>query len=179
MATAISETVSQKPKRGRPRNEWLASNVAIARGHGCLYEIHTTRHAQNIAYRQEAIHVLSNHPERHKWTWIIDPEACQRGDKEAWQPTILMELGRIDDPGQMIEVARQLCELQPRPTVRKAVAMIRRWRLGTQPEADSHQLSVSIANTVQRYIDEHRDVDKDTVLAALAHVAKTIKGMDW
>jgi hypothetical protein len=179
MTTEVSENISQKPKRGRPRNQWLASSVAIAKGHGCLVDIHTDRHAQNIAYRQEAVCVLSNHPERHKWTWIIDREACQRGDKRPWKSTILMELGRISDPDQMIEVARQLSNIDPHPTAREAVAMIRRWRLGTQPAADPHQLSVTIGNTVQRYIDTHRDVDKDTVLAALEHVVKTVKSMDW
>jgi hypothetical protein len=101
------------------------------------------------------------------------------GKGNAWQPTILAELGRIDDDEDMIEAARQLCELDPHPTVRNAVAMVRRWRTGTQPRADERQLAVAIASTIDKYVREHCDATQEILLQSLEIVRRAVAKMDY
>ena len=90
------------------------------------------RQLQNIAYRQVATAALLNSPDPNAFKWMVDFEemrkhgATQRGRGACWRPGILSELGRLQNPDQIREIAQQLCEMMPKPnTTREAVAILR------------------------------------------------------
>jgi hypothetical protein len=120
----ISEAASEKRKRGRP----AVFDEEYLRIHRSAFPGLSRRGMLNACYRTRAINLLEDHPE---FAWLVDPEAMKRGEPGAWQPDILAELGRIEDDELLAFQALVLCK--EKPSVKAAVAQLRRSRLGSGP----------------------------------------------
>ena len=118
---SISEAASKK--RGRPRLMDAEQEAFLRNLFGS--EVHTRRGLQNVFYRQLAFSVLGKHDE---FKWLCDSEAMGRGDLDCWKPSILVELGRIEDIQEMLNIATEICELKPK--TKAAILMVRGLRLG-------------------------------------------------
>jgi hypothetical protein len=117
----ISEAASKK--RGRPR---LMSTEYEKMLRGLFgHEVRTQRGLHNVYYRQRALSVLGQYNE---FKWLCDPEKMERGDLDCWKPSILVELGRIEDIQEMLNIATEICELKPK--TKAAILMVRGLRLG-------------------------------------------------
>lgn len=154
----IMENVSKK-QRGRPR---LLDKSRLA-----LIEFatdaKTLRHKQNVHYRTRALALLM---EDKRFLWLCDPVAMRAGKAHSMRPTILSELGRIENDGDLESVALQLCELKPK--VRQAIVMIRQWRTGKVKEGDSLKLANEIIASVNGYIDRYPTTTASLILEALS-----------
>jgi hypothetical protein len=104
----ISETVSQKPKRGRPP---LLSAEAMAMW-GSLMPGATPRTIQNFYYQFRAQGFLKDDP---ACGWLTGHGSRRQ--------LLLSELGRIPNDADLVHVARSICEMKP--TAKRGVAMIR------------------------------------------------------
>lgn len=90
------------------------------------------RQQSNIAYAQHAFGVLKHagcdaDPIFH---WLCGPIVDTPGK---FPTSVLAELGRFADADDIIEYAKQVCEIEPRMTAKDAVAALRLIRLGRVP----------------------------------------------
>lgn len=152
------ETVSEN-RRGRPRVMPPETEAAYA-SLGLFADVHSERSKLNIYYRTRTLSILDG----AEFSWLFDRKACQRGEGK-WKPTILSELGRIEDEEDMKAVARQICELKPK--TKEAVTMIRRFRLGRDPEPDAVGLANEIIHLVNDYLQRYPAATKALVGEAL------------
>lgn len=167
----ISETVSQKQGRGRP-TLMTRDEVALYGAIG-LFDDNTTRRGRNnVFYRQRALLVIGGGREP-EFSWLADRVAMERGEKKSWRPTILGELGRIEDDELLRAFARELCRAKPR--AREAVVMVRRHRIGGCRPGNPIALAGEIRSTVNAYLQRHPDVAWADVLEALAEVEVMVK----
>lgn len=162
-APTISESDSEKPKRGRPRIT-SAMDDAFFRHFfpGC-----GRRTATNHCHMHRAMRLLGRNSEA---TWLYDAERTVAGEVKL-RFTILAELGRIDDDDLLLEVAAELCRLKPK--ARDAIAMIRRLR-GAQCEPKySHTVALTYAllTTIEEYITRH-EATWDEVESAIVDVSQ-------
>jgi hypothetical protein len=86
--------------------------------------------------------------------------------------SILAELGRIEEPGAVLTIARQICELKPK--AREAVAMIRRCRLGESPLKDGG-LTAELIRAVNAYLTRHPSMSWDDVWEEVTRLRERIK----
>ena len=121
---AISETVSERPRRGRPRSEarLVAERVAKAG----LGPDGGPRTHMNHAYALNAMRSLSEMPP----SWLRDPEAtCAAGGRVPW--TVLTEIGRLafleDAMGRLIDEVLARYPTRPR-NLKAAATWVRRRR---------------------------------------------------
>lgn len=169
MSTAIKENISENEvspigdksgRRGRPALMNAATEAAYV-ALGLFASSAPARSKANVHYRQRAMSVLGDN-----FKWLFDAEKIMvEGGGEHWKPTILIELGRIEDEGAMKAVATQLCELKP--NTRDAVLMVRRLRTGGLPDSDALQLTNEIISTINRYLRGHSKVTKGDIQSAL------------
>jgi len=124
-------------------------------------DVKTERGLLNIAYRQRALHYLMDGP----YKWLCDPEKMMldNAPRDAWQPLILIEIGKIADIDTMRAIAGKLCEIKPK--AKEGAAMVRNARLG-KPDGDPYQLANILINKINRYILEH-EISKAAILEAL------------
>ena len=161
----ISETVSEnkgKRRRGRPR---IIDKETEALVEQFFPHIRTRRGKQNIDYQMYASSVLKNDP---RFFWVV-------GNKEMhWKPIILTELGRCLSAEVIKTFALKICELKPKS--KDAVALIRIWRTGKQPEWNPFDLGNHIINTINEYKNRHSEMpwsDVENVLrVVLGHIQK-------
>ena len=154
-AEGISATVSEKTptrKRGRPRRfsvSLIRDFEAMQRHFGFA---HSPRTVQNLAYQAAAETVIRplvvTYPELR---WLFDDDAMKRGERYH-RPTILQALGQITSEELLVKVARVLCE--QKPTARKAVAAIRRFRQVQKPA----NLTEALRSALNDYLWLHPDV---------------------
>jgi hypothetical protein len=166
-----SETHVREP--GRPRAH---TDQDEARGQACgiFADVRTRRSRVNILYRQRAMGMLNRDERgRGQFPWLFDPEKTRQGSPNAWRPTILAELSRIEDEDTLRRVAGELCELQPR--ARDAVRMIRRYRLGRAPAGDALELANRIIHLVNDYLAGHPGMPWDDVEAAIETAREKIE----
>jgi hypothetical protein len=162
----ISETVS---KKGRPPR-FDERYVAMLKG---LHpEITTERGLLNLCYRQNAVSVIRD-AKSPKLNWLCDFEGMKAGRDDAWRPTILIELGKIDDHDAMLAIAERVCELKP--GTREAVAMIRNYRLDER-EPDTLQLANEIIHTINDYWKRFPKLTQRQILSAIATAEAQVKG---
>jgi hypothetical protein len=106
--STFSEAASENP-RGRPRVIPPDAEAFIRK----LYpEVKSRRGLVDIWYRTMAMHRLKDVPA--DTSWLYNEDACRRGDAGAWQPSLLSELGRLDDDGLFVVAAAELCTWKPR-----------------------------------------------------------------
>jgi hypothetical protein len=165
----ISEDSSKKRGRGRPRVIDEVSR-ALYEGLGVFSNISTGRGRQDVYYRQRAclaLHItdpVASEPFR----WLADIDLMRGGEGKGWRPSILTELGRIDDEDQLRAVALEVCERKP--GTREAIALIRRWRLGREGKGGAADLEDELVGRVNDYLRRYPGTDWAVVLDALSKV---------
>lgn len=172
-SAAISETVADNhpnTKRGRPQRFTKASMDCFR---GLFPETKSQRGIMDMAYRIEAIRVLTKDDKDDRFHWLVDKAACIRGE-DAWKPTILTELGRIEDEQVMKEIALRICELKPRN--KEAVAIIRRYRSKDQGEGNCPAITNCIIGAVNAYLQRHPATTFLQLKTALINVAGAYDG---
>lgn len=161
------ETVSKKPKRGRPRLIPADAQAALQMVAG---EAKSERSRQNCFYALRAIQVLGEDP---RFKWLADRA---RAHENAWRPTILAELGRIWDEETLRDAAAMICA--HKPSTRQAAAFIRRVR-GVRRQPASGTLLKRLLDTVGRFVDEYPETswhDVQESIAALEVMIATTVG---
>lgn len=127
---------------------------------GLYPDITTERGLLNVAYRIRAYGALKDIP---GCSWLCDEEKMVRGEKDAWQATILMELGKIKDIESMIAIALQICNIKPKQ--KQGALMVKQARLGKQP-GDIVDLANELIATINNYSDRY-EMEPDDILEAL------------
>jgi hypothetical protein len=170
----ISETDSQNPRRRRGRPSlWEPGYLEAMERMGMFTETTTRRGKNNICYRQRAVALLGSgdNPEFH---WLCGgPAITKGGQAKAWRPSVLVELGRINDDEMLLALARRMCELKP--TSRAAVAAIRQFRLGRSKPGSIAALTSKIRGTINAYLQRRPDTDLSQVLQSIAEVQDIVK----
>ena len=72
--------------------------------------------------------------------------------------------------------ADRLGEMNPRPKVKQAISLVRRWRTGKRGGADVDELTDLLTRVAGDYQELHPDVTLDQVREALANVDRFIAG---
>jgi len=164
-----SEVTSESSQRiGRPSR---FSDETMAYLATTYPEVHSRRGLVDIAYRYRAIGLVKDIPACH---WLCDVEAMKRGDDDkCWQPSILTELGRIDDDNTLIAVAIQVCERQP--SREDAIHLIRRYRTTPRPPQND-QLATEILGAINGYIRRYPGTTWPAVHDALDLVQVAVRG---
>jgi hypothetical protein len=160
MSTAITENISET-KNGRP-SLMSVEQEAFLTACGLFTNSTPRRSKMNVFYRQRALGIICD----GDYKWLFDKEKIMTdGSDKYWKPTILTELGRIENDDDLRAVASQLCERKP--ATRDAVLMVRAFRTGSLPAGNALQLTNEIIHTINRYLQTHADVLKQDVLDAL------------
>jgi hypothetical protein len=123
-------------------------------------DIKTERGLLNMAYRLRAHAVLYRVP---GCSWLCDAEKLRAGEKAAWQPTILIELGKIRDTEAMIEIALHICDIKPKS--KQGALMVKQARLG-KPPGDRVYLANELIDTINNYSNRY-EMSPDDILDAL------------
>jgi hypothetical protein len=163
----ISETISEKRRRGRPPRYRPETMTLV--GSFCPW-VQTVRGRQNKYYESLALQVLREEPGLE---WLRDRDAMRQGKLHAYRPTLLQELGRIEDAETIKAVARRLCERKP--TTRDAVATIRHFRTGQQPAGNPDDLTDRLMTLIDAYLGSHAGVDQAMILEALTRTARAVE----
>lgn len=155
-----SEATSKK-KRGRPP----AFSAGLTSLNASLRPELGKRQLQNFIYCTYAMRIIMGEaklppPEYH---WLFDGVSVLK-------VSILAELGRLAmegaaDDEQVRELAVQLC--QQKPKVKDAVAWLRRMRTGKATEASSLTLLITLARTLDAYVQSHPETTNQQVRTAL------------
>lgn len=168
----IAEAVSEN-KRGRPP---LYSKLYESHMVGMAWPAGLTRRQQHNHYHAlQALRALMSPDGQYdldpRYAWLCNDVPRSKGG--TFRVSILAELGRLDDPGQIREWADWLCE--HRPKAKTAVAILRRARLGKAPPGDGKELYKAIVQTINTYLTAHPDTPWNDVHAALlaAHASVT------
>lgn len=159
-----SETASEKPKRGRPRRLSREGDDVMR----SLYADKSERQRNNLAHAINAAQRLRHHPDYAggAFLWLWNP------GEDDLKHTILSELGRIEDDGEMVLVARDLCAMQPK--TKDAVTIIRRLRLGER-EPRPYQLQDELVATINDFWKRFPKTTRAEVLDALAFVRVVVR----
>jgi hypothetical protein len=161
------ENISEKRSRGRPRKlppqQWalLYGDVAL--------EAKTHRSKMNALYHAHAVGQFHDDP---RFEWLLSDDATIKSGKGHMRNVILQELGRIENETERAEVALFLCE--QKPTVREAVSIIRRFRLGRLPQGTPEQLADVLRKALNEYVSTHEGITYDEMRAALSQLRADI-----
>ena len=161
---AVSETASGRIGRPSVIPPELERAIEMA----CNPEAKSRRSLVNTWYRNVAMSRMIDVP---GMDWLFDPTRSERGE-DAWQPTILTELGRIEDDTEFFRLARLLCERKPK--VKDAVVWIRAARSGSRPKGNAEKLAEMLYRIVDEY-ERHHEVTSEVLLAALDDVRGAIE----
>lgn len=108
MEPAISETVSDNPKRGRPAKFSPEALAFIKTTHP---EISTRRGLLNKMHALKALRIITESSIANELLSLADIEAMRAGKPKSWKPTILAELGQIEGEKDLLVMAKLVCEL--------------------------------------------------------------------
>jgi hypothetical protein len=123
----ISENISQKSRRGRPR--------VIERDFEPLFRssmnlpYHTVRTVQSRAYIGNALKALNcqcakaNAEDAERWCWLLRPD---KNGSTYCRKSIVSQLGRTRCVHALKVFADRLCDLKP--TAQQAVGLLRGWQ---------------------------------------------------
>jgi hypothetical protein len=175
-----SEKFSEMPKRrrGRPR----AFQAEVTEGltqerfwalNGSLESNQTRRNHMNVMYRMKALSALIHGDDADRFAWLADQRKMAVGTPKSWRPSILSELGRIEDEEDMKSIAAQLCEAKPK--ARAAIVMIRAWRLGRTSPGSALDLANDLIGRVNDYMTRHPDLPMGDVVSAVETALQKVK----
>lgn len=176
MSDGITEAASentQKRRRGRPTLELGCSTRDCFVGS----EAETDRGKMEALYAHRAARVLFDHrhehPELTEWTGLY---RCEDGkeiiDWRSIKVTVLAELGRMIchySNGEEVAVkwSVQILNMKPKPSVKRAMQMIRAARLGKCSDGSTDALATKILASIDSYLDSHPNTTKEQVNEAL------------
>jgi len=183
----ISESLSKKRKRGRPRLLSTRDELNLDR----LFPGRSRRTLQNRRYAAHAMEALGGgdapDPGRYAWIWNGTKGVGPAGKGTKW--TILAELGRLRGPDVIRSAARLVCD--ERLTTAQATGLVRQVRLGNVERAQellnrsrrqaSRQASPrrKLAGALFAAIEDHRrrhpGTTQDDAFAALTPVIDFVR----
>jgi hypothetical protein len=130
-------------------------------------KVKTRRHEQNLWHARTAVAaLLVKNRVAPGFSWLCTDERYVRVG-------ILAELGRLGDPEEIRRLAVRICK-EKLNTVR-AVALIRRHRLGRPSPGDWGQLCREIAKLIDAYRARHPATTQVEVLKALRMAAVAVQ----
>jgi hypothetical protein len=169
------ENSSEKPKRGRPP-VLDAAMEAAGLDAGFLDPRQTRRTHLNALYMHRALQSMLKYEEirgedpRLRWYY----ERRETGVRIR-RKALLAELGRLDDPELIVEMALDFCG---RPT-RRAIAEVRQYRLDRGPgegsPADGAVLAGQLRRVIEEYIAGHEDMTRWDIDAALEQLDEWLR----
>ena len=165
----ISETVSEKRKRGRPHT-WSKQQIEY---HTTSFpEVQTIRGKQNVIYRQLAMGVLGPDP---RFAWLCDLSKMEQGEAHSWKPSrSSLSLAASWMRKIWKAVALRVCEEKPR-NVKHAIAWIRHARTGKGLEGSGLDLANEIILHVNDYLHRHPQTSWTDEKAALRTALKQVE----
>jgi hypothetical protein len=132
-------------------------------------EVRTRRGMQNKVYMSHAFAVLKEVPDhRERYRWLLGD------DGETWRATLLAELGRLRNPGRIVEAADALCTM--RPPRERGVAFLRRLR-GITSRADPQRLLDVLCTALDAYRRAHPDCAVAMMVEAVSELHEIVSGM--
>ena len=149
-----------RPEPSRPRVIPAKSQVLL-RGFGP--GIRTNRGRQKLCYCLQGLTALRHDEE---FRWLVDWDRMMRGDDSAWQPKVVSELGRLNNPEMIRGVARILCKR--RPDTQMALTLIRRVMMMAENPGDAAELAKAIEAAIAGYRKAHPTLSFDQIVEALA-----------
>ena len=172
---AITENISEKPKRGRPPviPDTFFSDKFVEFIYGPELVEYTTRRSKvSLAYRALAEETIACAVDAKRGEEAFGEFAWLRNKK-----TLLTELGRMlfdaDMAGQMLATARELCEWKP--TTKEGVAWVRSVRIGKPALWSIDDLVGALARAIDGFRACHRtSVELPDVIEALREVEQRI-----
>jgi hypothetical protein len=164
----IREAASQNKRRGRPKNDALELSISTysALCGGVFADIKSKRGMQDVVYRMKAIAVLKVD---NRFSWLYDNAKAAAGVAGAWKPSILSELGRVNDIEVMKDIALHICETKPK--TKQAVAAIRALRTNKTATPNYLSLMQHIENSIDAYYATHTGTPKEWRVKALLDYA--------
>jgi hypothetical protein len=179
----------KKRRRGRPK---VISDFIEE----CFYKpyvysnaVKTRRGHLNEHYRFKALSALIVDEDEcivarssdFEYKWLYDDDALSQKKPRAYRKTILAELGRLQDPSLIRDVARQICALKPR--AKDAVVMIRQRRLQQlsaymPSEQNDVQLAKELIDAVLNYLKRHPGTPFSDIYSALNYVHTLMRTAD-
>lgn len=161
-----------KRKRGRPEKLRVTVEGSIKdlvkkehMGHN-----KTDRTKLNEYYALMAQLALGN-GENEEYSYIISSNVAQL-NFYIYKKTILIELGRLEDPDLIQEAAMVICENEF--NTMKAVTYIRHIRVGDRPAGNNIDLAKAIGNLIDEYCLKHSGVNAEMVLESLNTVLSAV-----
>jgi hypothetical protein len=98
--------------------------------------------------------------------WLLDdPRAIEWGRGRFKKKAIISELGKLRKGDLIIMAADEIC--RKKPTIRQAISMIRRYRLGRPQTPTTIDLAEAILVAVDRYLKRHPATAEAEIVAAL------------
>jgi len=166
----ITEAASEKRTRGRPPIMDDTNKAAVA--FACDRRL-TQGGRLDVFYRLLAVHALVDDD---RFAWLVDRPKMEAGQPGAWKPSILSELGRIQDVDAMRAAALGVCELKPK--TKEAVAMIRFFRLRREPGSSFEKLVLHLARALDGYLTAHPSTPTSTQASVLRELAAFIEDQE-
>lgn len=154
MSTGLSANFAEKQngkKRGKPA-KFSEREIAACEAMN-LFDGHRSKRGRDeVLHRQRALAHIGSVPD-DRLKWLFDEDAIMRHGNGNFKHSILAELGRIDDPRELLTIALAICELKP--SISRAVQIIKRHRIGEAKPGESAKLAGEIIGTINRYLKRH------------------------
>lgn len=155
---------------GRTRKEAVAYLASV----GLYDDVKSERAKINNYYMVEAHSALRNQDNNFsidgEFSFLISVNG--REDVINYKRTILQELGRLENPELIREVARGVCEY--RLSTSRAITYIKLFKTGKQPAGDALNLATAIEKIIYDYRIKHADVTLDMILHSINIVSDTV-----
>lgn len=168
----ISENISEKPKRGRPRMYPPMAGGMLDDGRQ-----YTSRHERN-QHTAFALYMLLADRANTDLAWLFEGHNTPRFRRL----TILAELGRLALSEHSMAaiitntLATEFCTTKP--TTAQALATIRQWRRQMsgkhQPTGSPKELAKQLIRVINDYIGMHPGIDHNLILDALRRTALNV-----
>jgi hypothetical protein len=200
---SVSEAASEtqppaRRKRGRP-SLWTAEGQASIETRNLFG---SGRGRNNDAHAAIAIELLTSYindskSEEVSWgrvSWLLQDMAisfnirdfmaagCREMVTKSAKMSVLTELGRIASShggGEMVRLAFELCDLDPKPSVKRAVRMLRDWRLQREGRAGTPEECLeAIRTAVIRFLETRSATSRETVAVALREALRSWLSID-
>jgi hypothetical protein len=98
--------------------------------------------------------------------WLLDdPRSIPVGGGQIKKKANISELGKLRDGDSIVMAAREICTMKP--GVRRAISMIRRYRLGRPLQPSQVDLAEAILVAIDRYLKRHPETTQAAIGAAL------------
>ena len=150
------ENISEKRKRGRPRLFDAGSRTERAIKSNWAH-ILTSRGRNNVFYMFQVVHAIEDSNDVELKEWIGEDLKCKK--------TLLYELGRLDDPEMMLQIAHELKAMNASSA--EGVEYIRRYKRGTPPGSAKELATCILNNAINKYEDTHSGMNREMIREAL------------